>query len=183
MRWSCCATCSCARLLRRGLAYVDLKQPNVLYYLLPARAVIVLCDFGGLAEVGRCEASTFPPPEHPRGEVRASERAVLYGLGVLLVHALTSFHAHALCFVARGTKKRRRDNEDDDARAELTDAEATELLRAACAKALAVVTALDADAGAVLRVAWAQGSTMRDLSEALEAALLRAPASAVHRNS
>ena len=57
------------------------------------------------------------------------------------------------------------------------DAEATELLRAECAKALADITALDADAGAVLRVAWARGSTMRDLSEALERALFDAPAS------
>jgi hypothetical protein len=86
------ATLACLRLFRLGWAYLDLKPANVLYLGRSFNDMqLSLCDYGGLALLGAADGvATYPPPEFPYGtDVRATERAVVYGLGVLLVCLFT----------------------------------------------------------------------------------------------
>ena len=156
-----------ARLLRAGLAYVDLKMANALYLRNAdgAGVTVVLCDYGGLAPLGSPDAvATYPPPQHPRGvRVAASAGTVMHGMGALLVSCFYEDLEPTLRYV-KPNRKRLRDV------APVTDAGAAKLLREARDEALAEVEARDEALGKALRCAWDPRSTMADLGRALQLA-------------
>ena len=160
---------ACERLLRAGLAYVDLKLSNVLCEcdgVDDDRALtVVLCDYGGLAALGSPDAvASYPPPQHPRGvRVAASEATVMHGFGAMLVSAFFLDLEPSLRYIGRSHKRLR------DA-APLTDTGAAAMLRAAKVTALEEVAARDQGLARVLRCAWGPRSTMRDLGLALQRA-------------
>lgn len=115
----------CKRLFDAGMAYVDLKPSNLLYSdactdncKTQQRSLatgefcggrIMFCDYGAVALVGTTNgAVTYPVPEMPSGvDVLADERAVLHGLGALLVGFVDRLKLRSIVFV--NSRKRARD--------------------------------------------------------------------------
>jgi serine/threonine protein kinase len=160
---------TCGRLYNHGLVYVDIKPANVLYQMIGEESIwLTLCDYGSLAEKGATDAvATYPPPEHPYGTgVHATERALVYGLGMLLVCLFARDQEEQLRFV-KNDKKKKRDDKDS-----VRLADATLGLQTACERVLSHVSALDAGVGEVLRVAMNKDSTLGDLDKAIEHAQL-----------
>ena len=77
----------CQKLLQFNLIYADLKTSNI---AIDEHGQCILLDYGSIYIVGsRSACSTFPPPENPRGtNILASERLVVYDIGVLLAFCL-----------------------------------------------------------------------------------------------
>lgn len=175
---------TCLRLFENGVVYTDLKPANVLYVGLNYNTVrLVLCDYGGLAPLGATDAvATYPPPEHPFGtNVRATERAVVYGLGVLLVCLFTEDQEYYLRFMKRestskkhgkgpGTRKNAAHEPTfDDARSQHESASLA--MEMACDKVLGALYAQDNIFAALVRIAWDPKTTISQLIEAMDEAI------------
>ena len=133
----------------RRVVYTDFKPSNVLRNAETNK--LTLCDYGGMAFTGETfGTATYPPPESPYGnDVQADERAVAYGLGVLLVTLHAKKLAASLLFRPEGVER-------DTARVEIEDG---------CARAVEGVK--DEVLAAVLRAAWAPGATIADVMAAM----------------
>ena len=171
---------TCLRLFENGFVYTDLKPANVLYVGLNYNTVsLALCDYGGLAPLGATDAvATYPPPEHPFGtNVRATERAVVYGLGVLLVCLFTEDQEYHLRFMKREStskKNSRRKNAAqhsnfDEARSQHESASLA--MDMACDKVLGALHAQDRIFAALVRIAWDPRTTIKQLIDAMDEAI------------
>jgi hypothetical protein len=168
---------ACARLLACGLVHVDLKLANVLYSGLDYNSMrLSLCDYGGLAPLGTAAGTaTYPPPEHPFGTgVRAGERVMAYQLGVLLLSLFADdLEVHLRFtrpaeFASNGGARAAAVNCDD----EPTEHVSAQLgLQEACLRVLGALRARDETMAALVRLAWAPGTTIQQLIEALDAAV------------
>jgi len=141
----------CRRLFERGFAYTDLKPDNVLCSDETKR--LLLCDYGSVSLVGQSNAvCTYPPPEWPAGQgVEASERTVIYGVGVLLASLLDASCLQSLAYV----------NVADPA----SQANATLELRAANERIIEAQTSHAARE--VLHLAWLGAPSLRELESCI----------------
>jgi len=144
----------CSRLLRDGFVYTDLKSANILR---DADDRLVLCDYGGLAEIGGCQGTaTFPPPWSPYGlNVPALEITLAYVLGALLASLADKSAGNKLKFVAH--------SEEPD-----FDEASQRIAR----QALDVMSASHDSVKRVLGVAWGHGATLERVRMSLAEALV-----------
>jgi hypothetical protein len=134
-----------------GLAYTDLKPDNVLHN--PKLSSFVLCDYGSLVPLGcALGVSTYPPPEWPLGmEVLACERAVIYGLGVVLA---ASLHPQSLDLLQYSC--------DPDPEAQ---ARASAFIRASNTLIISVIAEKHPASASVLRHAWLGKPTLQEFQD------------------
>lgn len=94
-----CVTKALRILYKDGYVYCDIKPENVLVKQERGVSHVVFGDLGSLVRVRESGVSTYPPPEHPSGVgVPATERAAVWGVGVLLA-TLVWGHDPRLCYV------------------------------------------------------------------------------------
>lgn len=144
---------ACLRLFESyGLAYTDIKPANVLRN--PKTRALLLCDYGSMEEAGLpVGTATYPPPETPYGmDVMADQRALAYGLGVLIVGLHDEGLLHHLAF-------RPVTSPLEIARADLA---------LGCEQVMQAVH--DPELAPVLRTAWAPGATVLDVLAMIPAA-------------
>lgn len=158
---------TCLRLYENGFVYADMKPANVLYAGLDYNTIrLTLCDYGGLAAVGATDAvATYPPPEHPFGtSVHATERAVVYGLGVLLVCLFTDDLEYQLRFLKRDKNRKGKEN----GRVHACTADAVLAMQMACDKVIGALRAQDEGVARLVQLAWHPKTTIRELVAAID---------------
>jgi hypothetical protein len=164
---------SCLRLFENGFVYVDMKPANVVYFGPNYDAIrLSLCDYGALAQIGATDAlATYPPPEHPYGtDVHANERAVVYGLGVLLVCLYTDDLEYELRFMNKSRSKKGEKAERFFART----GDAVLAMQVSCAKVLDVLRDRDGAIAALVELAWQPKTTLLELIAAIDRSALAA---------
>lgn len=73
------------RLWAAGLAYMDMKAPNILFCGRGGNLRWTFCDYEGAVRAGSAGTCTFPPPGHTTGlDVPATEQNVLWGVGIMV---------------------------------------------------------------------------------------------------
>jgi hypothetical protein len=161
---------TCLRLYENGFVYADMKPANVLYAGLDYNTIrLTLCDYGGLAPVGATDAvATYPPPEHPFGtSVHATERAVVYGLGVLLVCLFTEDLEYNLRFLKREKNKKGKYHKDNG-RVHACSSDAVLAMQMACDKVIGALRAQDESIARVVQLAWHPKTTIQELIAAID---------------
>ena len=161
---------TCLRLFENGFVYADMKPANVLYAGLDYNTIrLTLCDYGGLAPVGATDAvATYPPPEHPFGTgVHATERAVVYGLGVLLVCLLTEDLEYDLRYLKRDKNKKGRCR-NENGRAHACTSDAVLVMQLACDKVIGALRAQDEGIARLVQLAWHPKTTIQELIAAID---------------
>jgi serine/threonine protein kinase len=160
---------TCLRLYENGFVYSDLKPANVLYAGLDYNTIrLTLCDYGSLAAVGATDAvATYPPPEHPFGtSVHATERAVVYGLGVLLVCLFAADLEYSLRYL-KCAKHKKGGCRADKGRVHVCTADAVLAMQIACDNAIGALRARDESIARLVQLAWHPRTTIQELIAAI----------------
>ena len=162
---------TCLRLFENGYVYADMKPANVLYAGLDYDTIrLTLCDYGGLAPLGATDAvATYPPPEHPFGtNVHATERAVTYGLGVLLVCLLSETLEYDLRFLKRGKHKNIKKNTKENGRVHTCTDDAVLAMQMACENVIFELRAQHEGVARLVQLAWRPKTTIVELIAAID---------------
>ena len=153
------------QLFNHGLAYTDIKSMNVVHLITPdGKTHLTLCDYGSIEEVGASTGcATYPPPESPYGTgVVADERALCYGVGVLLATLSEPLVEKNLRYMDKPVGKKRK------TRSELP---ASDQMHKQCKKTLEVLEAKDHLVADLVRFAWETTTSLSDLGGALKFAI------------